>query len=101
LFNGSLDQPAPYLHYLILAYGVENIRQYIPKGLTFAESFSVISFIAQYTSYYIESAMMRYKKVDAFIAGSNTTNIVIFVPVRCSVNIKFLVGVFHCKLCYC
>jgi acetolactate synthase small subunit len=41
------------------------------------------------------------KKIDAFIAGSNTTNIVIFVPVRCLVYNMFLVGMCHNKLCYC
>ena len=57
------------------------MRLYIPKGLTYAESFSLISLIAHYTSFYIEAAILRYKKVDGFIAGSNSGNIVIFVPV--------------------
>lgn len=81
LFNGSLDEPTPYIHYLVIVYGIENMRQYVPKGLTYAEVFSFMSFIAHYTCFYIESSLMRYKKVDSFIAGSNTTNIVIFVPV--------------------
>jgi hypothetical protein len=57
------------------------MRVYIPKGLTYAESFSLISLIAHYTCFYIESAILRYNKIDGFIAGSNSGSIVIFVPV--------------------
>jgi hypothetical protein len=81
VFNGKLDQPTPYIHYLLISYGIEYLRIYIPKGLTYAESFSLISLIAHYTCFYIESAILRYNKVDGFIAGSNSGSIVIFVPV--------------------
>ncbi len=80
-FNGKLDQPIPYLHYLLIAYGVEYTRVHIPKGLTFAEAFSLTSVIAHYTSFYIEAALLRYHKLDGFVAGSNYSNIVIFVTV--------------------
>jgi hypothetical protein len=66
---------------LLISYGIEYLRVYIPKGLTYAESFSLISLIAHYTCFYIESAILRYNQVDGFIVGSNSGNIVIFVPV--------------------
>ena len=66
---------------MLISYGIEYMRVYIPKGLTYAESFSLISLIAHYTCFYIESAILRYNKIDGFIAGSNSGSIVIFVPV--------------------
>jgi hypothetical protein len=40
-------------HFMILSVGVDLLRTYIPKGLTFAESLSFVSVIGNFSSFYL------------------------------------------------
>lgn len=58
------------------------IRRHIPKGLTFAEAFSLVAVNAHYLMFYFESLLLKVKGTDGFIVGTNNHNLIIFVPVR-------------------
>jgi hypothetical protein len=69
-------------NFLIISYGIELLRVYIPKGLTFAESLSLTSLIAYFFSFFLESLKNQVQGTSNFIAGNNAHNIMIFFPVR-------------------
>ena len=68
-------------HFLVLVYGTEMNRKYVPKGLTFAESFSVMAVNAHYLFFYIETLTLKLRGNDAFLVGNNNYNLLVFTPV--------------------
>ena len=70
------------IHYLIISHGVEVIRRYIPKGLTFAEAFSLMTLVAFYFGFYDTNLMLKYNERGLFLAGNISHHLVIFVPVK-------------------
>ena len=40
-------------HFMILSLGVDLLRAYIPKGLTFAESLSFVTVIGNFSTFYL------------------------------------------------
>ena len=69
------------VHFIFLSLGVDCLRTYIPKGLTFAESLSFLTVIGNFFSFFMESSKFQLNGTGKFLAGSNAHNIIIFSPV--------------------
>jgi hypothetical protein len=69
------------VHFITIAVGVDLIRTWIPKGLTFAEALSSMSIMMNFFAFFLESARFQMKSTGIFIAGNNAHNLLIFSPV--------------------
>lgn len=76
---------------------MEIFRKSVPKGLTFAESFSFIGLIAHYLFFYIETLQLKLNGTANFTAGGASQNLVIFVPVRVFFKLIHKVGLLHAE----
>ena len=63
----------------MIAYGIDILRKYIPKALTFCEAYTLLGISSYYCMFFVESIVKR--KVHGFLVGLAANTVYIFTPV--------------------